>query len=276
MVKCPNALIRRAFGGFGALARAADQFRASDVTFWGVVALGVWGFAVFAANVSALVPEGIFAGLHASRLEGGTVNQLRAEVANVGAETDRIRRENGLLLQRLDLAQKEQLAVTQRVGALEVSLPALLDRLPEEVPIDQSFTASITGGTPLTYEADGGTVTVEQRPLVTITAGEAAPPAAAVEAPAAADGSVYGVALGFPIEPADGEVQWQGMMAKVGTLLIGLWPVLGEVDGSDGQVVVAGPIATQSQADQLCGRLDKVGVPCRAVPFKGDPLPMLN
>ena len=91
-----------------------------------------------------------------------------------------------------------------------------------------------------------------------------------------ADGSAYGIALGFPIEEADGDVQWQGMMAKVGTLLIGLWPVLADVEGSDGKMVIAGPIASQSQAAELCGRLVKVGIPCEPTPFKGSPLPMLN
>jgi hypothetical protein len=260
------------------LAKAADQFRSSDVTVWGVVALCCWGFAVLSANVSGLLPGNMLAALHASRLEGGTVNQLRAQVAAVEAETSRMRRENNLLLQRLDVAAEAQSAVTQRVGALEVSLPAIVERLPESVAIDDSVTASISGGKPLSFEADGGSVTVEQKPLVAITTGVQPIPGGSEVADDAqvADGSAYGVALGFPIEPADGEVQWQGLMGKVGTLLIGLWPVLGEVEGSNGKIVVAGPIVSEAQAAELCGRLEKVGIPCKPAPFKGDPLPMLN
>jgi hypothetical protein len=116
--------------------------------------------------------------------------------------------------------------------------------------------------------------------MVAIQSGAAMRPAAAetatAESVATADGSSFGVALGFPVAPEDGEVQWQGLMAKVGTLLIGLWPVLADVEGSTGQIVIAGPVASETEAAELCGRLDRVGIPCRPVPFKGDPLPMLN
>jgi hypothetical protein len=40
--------------------------------------------------------------------------------------------------------------------------------------------------------------------------------------------------------------------------------------------MVAGPLETKSQAAELCGRLDKVGIPCKPARFKGDPLPLLN
>ena len=61
--------------------KAADQFRSADVTKWGITALVVWGVAVLGANLSGLVPPGMLAALHASRIEGATMNQLRAQVA---------------------------------------------------------------------------------------------------------------------------------------------------------------------------------------------------
>jgi hypothetical protein len=256
------------------LARAADQFRSSDVTVWGVAALCCWAFAILAANVSALIPGNVLAGLHASRLDGGTVNQLRMQVAEIDAESERLRRENALLLQRFDMQIQAQGDVTRRVGALEVSLPKIVERLPETASIDNSVTASIVDGTAMSFETEGGSVTVEQKPLIAVrpnTGGDGVETAAVVP-----DGSSYGVALGFPVAPEDGEAQWQEMMAKVGTLLIGLAPVLAEVDGSDGVMIVAGPIVTGAQAAELCERLERVGIPCAPAPFKGAPLPLLN
>jgi hypothetical protein len=244
------------------------------VTVWGIVALCSWGAAVFLANVSGLVPAHLLAGLHASRLEGATINQLRVQVAEIEAESNRMRLENNLLLQRFDLQQQQAADTTRRLGALEVSLPTIVERLPEAASIDNSMTASITDGTPVTYEADGGSVTVEQKPLIAIHAGSAAE-GIAEQSSGLPDGSHFGVELGFAIEPADGEVQWQGFMAKVGTLLIGLEPVLAATE-EGAAVIVAGPLATRSQAAELCGRLDRVGIPCRPAPFKGEPLPLLN
>ncbi len=263
--------------GLAALAKAADQFRSSDVTIWGVVALVVWGTAILAANLSGLVPENILGALHASRLEGGTINQVRSQIAQLEAESERMRRENNLLLQRFDLAERARGEVTQRVGALEISMPQIIERLPEPVPIDDAVTASIVDGKPpLTYDADGGSVQVEQKPMVAVQSGEAFEPVFEDEVETFANGETFGVALGFPVEPADAESLWQGLLAKVGTLLIGLWPVLSDVDGGTGKQVVAGPVATQSQAAELCDRMGKVGIPCQPVPFAGAPLPILN
>jgi hypothetical protein len=39
---------------------------------------------------------------------------------------------------------------------------------------------------------------------------------------------------------------------------------------------VVGPIAVESEARQLCGRMAKVGIACASVPFIGEPLPLTN
>jgi hypothetical protein len=66
------------------------------------------------------------------------------------------------------------------------------------------------------------------------------------------------------------------MSAKVGTLLVGLAPLLANVEGSSGKRLVVGPIAVESEARQLCGRMGKVGIACASVPFIGEPLPLTN
>jgi hypothetical protein len=271
-----NALIRGHFRGCRRLAKAADQFRTADVTVWAVIALSCWAAAIFLGNVSALVPANVMAGLHASRLEGGTIGQLRGQVASIAAENDRMRRENNLLIRRLDIQQEAQGEVTRRVGALEISLPNIVERLPETATIDNSATASIAGGTALSFDTEGGSVSVVQKPLIALQSGIRPRADEAALPPVAYDGTSVGVALGFPIDAGDGEVQWQNLLAKVGTLLIGLQPVLGDAPGSDGMLVIAGPLETKSQAAELCGRLDRVGIPCEPTAFKGEPLPLLN
>ena len=256
------------------LAKAADQFRASDVTLWGVVALSCWGFAVLAANVSSLVPSSVLAGLHASRLDGGTVNQLRSQVSGLEQETERMRRENDLLLQRFTVAEMASGDVTRRVGALEVSVPQLLERVATAPRIDPSMTGSVTGGPVLSFDAEGGSVSVQQRPLIPMD--DSRPDVAAVAAARSgpvADPQAFGLALGFPVDLGDAEAEWQSLTARVGTLLLGLGPLVAPADASAGQQIIAGPLASRGEAEQLCDRMDRVGIPCVPVAFTGEALP---
>lgn len=256
------------------MAKTTEHFRASDVTRWGIVALVCWGGAVLLANVSALIPTSVFAGLHASRLEGVTLAQLRTEYVALSDESQRMRRENNLLLQRFDRSEEQDRMVTARVGALEVSLPRSLERSGSSSMIDtNSVTASIGEGRVVSFDAEGGSVSVVQKPMI---ANAPAIMAETTEMAPAADPNAFGLALGFPIAPEDAEAQWQSLAAKVGTLLIGLAPVMANVDGSDGVEIIAGPIADRGQAEQLCTRMDRVGIPCKAKPYRGEPLPLLN
>ena len=262
-----------------ALAKAADQFRQSDVTLWGVVALAAWVVAILGANLSGLVPPSIYGALHASRLEGSTLNQLRSEVATLEEETNRARREASELSQRLALSEDSSGLVAKRVGALEISVPKLIEESQAKAVarIDSMSTASIGAGKTVTFEADGGTVAVQQRPLapdsddVKLTA----VPLTAEIPPALPGTTAQGVALGFPLAAETAEAEWQDMLTNVGTLLLGLSPILTDGEGGMKQLV-AGPVIDRASALELCGRLDAVGVPCEPAPYSGKPLPLLN
>lgn len=260
------------------MAKAADQFRASDVTLWGIIALACWGFAVLSANLSGLLPASVLGVLHASRLEGGTIGQLRSQVAEIELESQRVRRENNLLLQRFALTEQANSEVTRRVGALEVSVPQLLEQQIRGPEIDRAMTGSIGGGEVLSFDTEGGSVRVQQKPLLPAGAvkTEITGLAARQAADPISDPDAFGLALGFPVSSAEAEVQWQGLTAKVGTLLLGMTPLLATVDGSDAQQIVAGPLMGRTEADELCGRMDRVGIPCEPVPFVGTALPLLN
>jgi hypothetical protein len=248
---------------------------------WGIVALGIWAVAILGANLSGLIPPSVYGALHASRLEGSTINQLRSQVATLEEETSKMQRENTQLLQRFAMNEEAAGAVTQRVGALEVSVPKILEEAQTQAraaAIDTTTTGSITSGKTLTFETEGGTVAVQQRPLL---AGSdevklRAVPLAAPMPLAIPDGSAPGIALGFPVQPDTAEAQWQELLAQVGTMLVGLSPVLADQDGTDGKVIVAGPMVDRASAIELCARLDRAGVPCEPTTYAGRPVPLLN
>ena len=260
------------------MAKPVEHFRASDVTFWGVFALIIWAIAVLGANVSAFIPDGLLGGLHASRLSGANLNQLRGQVTALETETALLRRENSVLLQRFALNEQASGEVTRRVGALEMTVPQMLDALNGRGPgIDPGTTAS-TGTSPATsFDVEGGSVSYTTTPMSALGRQNAPdqpmPDAITQIAP---DSSAFGIALGPPIDAEEGEATWQSMNNRVGTLLLGMGPLLANVEGSAGKRLVVGPITTEADARQLCGHMAKVGIACASVPFIGTPLPLLN
>lgn len=248
---------------------------------WGITALGIWAVAILGANLSGLIPPSVYGALHASRLEGSTINQLRTQVAALEEETSKMKRESTQLLQRFSMSEDAAGAVTKRVGALEVSVPKLIESAQAKVAtrLDTTTTGSISTGKTLTFETEGGTVAVQQRPL-NPGSGEvklkAIPLSANTMPLAIPDGSAPGIALGFPVRPDTAEAQWQELLAQVGSMLSGLSPVLADRDGTDGKLIVAGPIVDRASAAELCARLDRAGVPCEPTTYAGQPIPLLN
>jgi hypothetical protein len=264
--------------GEHALAKPVDQFRAADVTFWGVVTLCIWSVALLGATAASIVPEGVWAGLHASRLEGASLGQLRRQVATLEADAARLRQDNAVLLQRFALGEEADSDVTRRVGALELTLPRLLESLNRAPALDRTTTAGIGGGTVTTLPAEGGSVSFTTIPLADVQAASE-PPAQPMPEPLGAampDSSLFGVALGAPIDADEGETAWQDLATRAGALLLGLAPLVADMEGGPGKRLVAGPIGTEAEARQICGRFAKIGIACASVPFIGTPLTLLN
>lgn len=257
------------------LANASEQFRQSDVTFWGLVALIMGGIAVFSANVSAIVPSSVLAGLHKTRLEGASVEQLRRDVAELRSETLRLKTENTTLLTRFALQEQSGSEVTRRVGALEVSIPRLLEAVPDSAEIDRSIlTSSIGDGETVVFPAEGGSVKVSQQPMP-----QALPPARALPDPvetASIDNPAvlaFGVAVGPEVPAGDAGLAWNDISTKVGPLLLGLAPRLADQLNSNDKRIVVGPVSDISEARALCTRLESVAISCEPMPFTGIPLP---
>ena len=238
----------------------------------------LWGIAVMGANVSALLPQGILAGLHKTRLEGASLDQLRMQVADLREEQIRLKRENSVLSARFALDEQHGNEITRRVGALEVSLPQLLESLPDGANIDRSNVTAAIGKDPgVAYEADGGSVVVHQRPMAEVQAPTPADqplPALAEQVAAIAppNQSDYGIALGPAIALAQAPEAWRDLTMKLGPLLFGLDPLLVEEANSGNQRIVVGPIHQLSEASALCARLERLSVSCLPMPFTGAPL----
>lgn len=248
------------------------------MTTWGIVALVMGGVAVMSANVSAILPQGLLAGLHKTRIEGASVEQLRAQVAELRDATIELKRENGVLTARFNLGEQTSGEVVRRVGALEVSVPNLLENYPAGVGVDRSNVTAAIGGDPaLTYETEGGSVSVRQQAMAELT--PATPGQQPLPAPVGQLGSAvapstttYGIALGPAIGADEAPEAWRDVTMKLGPLLFGMAPVLADESGSDDKRMIAGPINQLAEASALCARLERISVACMPVPYTGTPL----
>lgn len=258
------------------MAKASEQFRQSDVTTWGIVALVLGAVAVMGANVSALMPQTLLAGLHKTRIEGASVDQLRSQVAQLRTEMQSLQRDNDVLTARFNLGEQQSSAVVRRVGALEVTLPNLLELSPGGIGIDRANLTSAIGGEPGTaFEADGGSVVVRQQPMAglqPLMASQPLPAPVQQTATASPSATTYGIALGPAIAEAQAPEAWRDLDMKLGPLLFGLAPVLADESNGSNKRIVVGPISQLAEATALCGRLERISVACAPVPFTGTPL----
>lgn len=256
------------------MAKASEQFRQSDVTNWGIVALVMAGIAVMGANMSALMPQSMLSGLHKTRIDGASIEQLRDQVAQLREETQKLRRDNGVLTARFNLGEQQSSEVTRRVGALEVSLPNLIETASNGTRVDRAIVTSAIGGDPaLVSEADGGSVVVRQQPMPgTQPATPSQPLPDTIATTSAPSIASYGIALGPAIEANQATETWRDLNMKLGPLLFGLAPMLADESSGNGKRIVVGPISQLAEATTLCGRLERISVACLPVPFTGTPL----
>lgn len=257
------------------MAKASEQFRQSDVTTWGIVALVMGGIAVMSANVSAILPQGVLSSLHKTRIEGASVEQLRVQVSELRSQAISLKRDYDVLTARFTLGEEQGGEVLRRVGALEVSLPNLLERRPITAGVDRStFTSGIGSDQALVYNADGGSVMIRQQPMAELpSVGAPQPLPAPLENLAPAPSTLpYGIAIGPAVAADEAEGTWRDLNVKLGPLLFGMAPVLaGESAGND-QRIIAGPINQLAEATALCTRLERISVACMPVPYTGTPL----
>ncbi|WP_196258352.1 hypothetical protein [Pelagibacterium limicola] len=245
------------------------NFEHTDVSLWGIAALVCGTLAVISANLAPLVPENIIAGLHTTRMDGGNINQMRAQMLDVRAENQRLMREARTLLARLNLLDDDSGEMIRRLAAVERSLPILIESLPLHSDIDRSIlTASIAGASPEVYEADGGIVIVRHSALFDEIGDPFDQPL-----PPRLGGLEYGIAIGHEVALDAAPGQRGYILSQTGPLLTGMSFVLGEVESVDSARIIAGPLSSAEDAGILCEPLIVMGMACEPVPFEGAPWP---
>lgn len=237
----------------------------SDIATWGIAALVCGAIAIVSANLSPLIPQNAIAALHATRLEGGNFNQLRAGMAEMRTENVRLAREARTVLTRLNLLDDDKGEMIRRLAAVERSLPLLIESLPVGTDIDRSLlTASIAATSPEVYEADGGIVIVRRSALFDgledTPLDQPMPPR--IE-------GAYGIALGPEILREGAERDRSEIVARTGVVLAGLSFVLGEVNEAANARIIAGPLAGFEDAHILCEPIIVMGIACEPVPYEG-------
>lgn len=258
------------------MARTVDQFRPSDVTRWGIVALVSLGLAVLSANVSALVPPAALSSLHATRLGGMSVEQLRTTVAGLRQEAVALQREHSELVARFSLNEETGHSATRRIGALEATLPHLLETLAAADPgIDRlTTTASIGAPEGETLDADGGVVKVVQTPMQMppVLAPQPAPDRSDTAAFTPNGEGRFGMAVGPSLARGQAAAAWDDLSRTLGPTILGFTPLLADEAGGASQRIVLGPAADLAEATAVCGRLERASVPCEPMPYAGAPL----
>lgn len=258
------------------MARTVDLFRQSDVTRWGVIALVSLGLAVLSANVSALLPQAALSGLHATRLGGLSLEQLRTTVAELQQDAVALQRENGELAARFSLNEEAGHESTRRIGALEATLPHLLETLAEAGPGIDRFATTASIGAPEgdAHEADGGSVKVVQTPMQMppVLATQTAPMQAETAAFTPNGEGRFGMAIGQSLTRGQASAAWDDLSHRLGPTILGFTPLLADEAGGTSQRIVLGPAADLAEATAVCGRLERASVPCEPMPYAGAPL----
>ena len=211
-------------------------------------------------------------------IAGASIETLRLQVSALRDETARLQRANETLLTRFALQEKSGGELVRRVGALEVSVPRMLEDLPATTLVDMSSqTASIGTDPPTMWEAEGGSVSVRQVPIPGAVPPQPLPepvsdqPAAAT-ALAQPNDAAYGLAVGAAVPSTQAEALWTDLTVKLGPLLFGMTPLLADASTGEDKRIVVGPIDELSQATSLCARFERVSIACAPVPYEGTPL----
>lgn len=276
------------------LTQKTEETSQSDLTLWGIAALVSVAFAVLLVNISGAIPSPLLDSLHTTRSQSGNITALSGRLAELEAETLRIRQENSRMQTMLNISDQDQGNITRRLGALEDTVPAILEELQtERENIDRStITASISEEEPApevdeqTVKTDRPDVSVTMKPLIPELE-KARPEETAILTPKVPQSDLpnpiapvldfistddFGIAMGPAVGIRNAGETWNSIRAKVGALLVDLDPIL--INGGSGSYrLVAGPIPQLSDAERLCERISASGVTCLPAPYDGVEMP---
>ena len=263
--------------------RFTDLADHREVSRWGVAALICGATAIFCANVAAFLAPQTLNSLHATRLQGASLNQMRGQLVALADENARIASEYRALQSRFNLMDDNSGATIRRLAAVENSLPLLIESLPIDSDIDRSLlTASIAEAGGEVYEVEGGTIRIKHSPLFDDIAQDVPdqpmPPALATEAPRAGSGpgapdlAMQGIAVGQLIAPPEADAAYAAILERAGVLLLGTAPLLARNEQGEAQIVI-GPLPSPTSAQALCVRLARLDLACSPTLYEGEDWP---
>ena len=205
------------------MAQSADQFRRSDVVLWGTVAAVACAAALISANIAAIAPQGMLAGLHNSRVVNDEAAGLASELAAVGGSNGNLLKLAGAqqqmqtAQQQMQSAEQQMRKTQQQMLATEQQLSASQDRI--RILQQQSQSAATTLDSRLaalekTVAANGAQLTSLQttlprrvetlmfdKPDSSLVTGSIATPAATFVAPGTAPAPMEASAQAKPAQP---------------------------------------------------------------------------
>ncbi len=232
---------------------------------WGVVALVCGTLAVLGVNVAAVVPAQWMAGLHASRMEGTSLVQLRERIARLETEAAGLRRANEEIATRASLTEQSASDMARRVDVLETALPAIVEASRAPALDRDAITASTAAPATVPPAETDSNFVVRRVPLLAPPP-SLVPPDQALPAPLAlATITDHGIVLGSPVRPAEALDAWRALAAEAGTLLVGLDPMIEPGEGE--RRIVAGPLGSAARAEDLCRRLIARQIACAPLAF---------
>lgn len=259
----------------------SDDPRLGDLKRWSIAALVCSSLAVVSANIAGFVPAHAIGALHATRVEGGSVSQMRRLLAELQADNARLASEHRRLTVRLGLLDGDKGEMVRRLAAVEQSLPLLIESLPHDADIDRSLlTASISPAEEIALEADGGSVLIRQRPLFDggmesqAIAAQPMPPALAAPVVGEPGLAAQGIAVGGAIDAQAMDAHYREIIEEAGTLLLGLTPLIADDEDPELSRFLFGPLPDEAAADMVCGRLATLGLVCDPVAYDGVPWPI--
>jgi len=275
-----------------------NKFEQEDLRNWGLIAVASVTLMVMISSASAILPSKFINTLRETRENGGTINQLQAELTAIKLEFSTMKRESSITGTRITLSEETGTKFSRRVRALESSIPMLLEALPADADIDRSLiTASINAANGEEIIVNDGELKVSRSDLFDINAASNQMPVDVFqqELPEMVDGGInlatvpdeitlegpmvevssteFGLIIGPNIKSLDGNLAWEQYKAKIGTLLLGLEPRLLPVPNDSSRMrLMAGPLTDMAEALTLCLQISRAGLDCEASGFGGTEL----
>ncbi|WP_417581569.1 hypothetical protein [Pelagibacterium sp.] len=257
----------------------------TEIAHWGVAAIVCGSIAIASINLSALLPANALGGLHTPFRDGANYYQMRSQLAELAEDRTRIMAQYRALLARFNVLDDNGGEAITRLGALEKSLPLLIESLPLTSDIDRSLlTASIADAAEEIYQFDGSKMVVRYSPLFegavpTPAADQPMPPLLVPTAPPASTTTrvdvtaLQGIAVGPDVTLADSPALYAEISATAGMLLLGTAPLAVESSQPDYSRIVLGPLPDLPSAEALCARIVRLDLTCEPAPYAGTSLP---